>query len=150
MKIAFFKSRYGRPYDYYISVLTLSTYCHAELIFSDNMWFSCSSETGGAAYQNYYKDPKYKPYQWEILTLKITEKEEQIIRDWCNKMIGNKFDWKGFFPMFLYVIKQKNGIRFCSEICTEALQQILPLGLNSHLTSPGKLRKKLIKKEFVV
>jgi hypothetical protein len=120
LTLAFYKSKYGNWQDKLVSIITYSKYSHVELIFSDGMWFSSSPRDGGVR----YKQILAKDDHWDYITLpKISDKEEDIIRKWCDSKLNSPYDWMGIVGLLLPIIRECHWKWFCSEICVWALRQ---------------------------
>lgn len=107
---------------------------HVEFIFSNGVWFSSSPRDGGARFK--YIDTKYG--RWVYFDLDLTKTEEEMIYNWCQKIQGKKYDWKGILGFVIPFIKDDKDKRFCSECIVDGMQVINKLLVNfkSNKTTP--------------
>lgn len=116
MQVAFYNgwdNKDANIYDKLICIWTLSKYSHCEVIFSDGISFSSSPRDGGCRYKNI----TYKPNNWDIYDLAIDNEHEGILRNFCDRQVGKKYDWRGiFFSVFLPLDKHNPNRWFCSEV----------------------------------
>lgn len=142
MKIAFLK---GTGFvDRLIQLWTWGKYCHAELVFSDGVWFS--TELSSPFKTSFHRYTELSQY-WDFVELNITPEQEQEIRKFCTGELGCSYDWKGIFLSMILPLGRADPDKwFCSEVCAASLQTIgiLP-NIVAHRISPNKLYK-LLKK----
>lgn len=121
MRIAF---RIGDPEDRIdkaIAFITRSKCYHCELIFSDNVTASASPSDGGTRFTTIknLNDPE----KWKIFELDwINREEEQLIREFCNREDGCKYDWWALFLGPFIAIANSTDKWFCTEYCLQALR----------------------------
>lgn len=102
---------------------TFSKYCHAELVFSDDMWFSAREFTGGTQFVK-GPPPNERYSMYDFIELPIDVQGEARIRKWCEGETGCNYDVRGVLFSFLPIpIGWQSAEKwFCSEICCAALQ----------------------------
>lgn len=134
MKISFYYAAFGDKIDKAISLWTKGPYSHCELIFSDNIFFSSSYRDGGVRFKQISNLKN-----WNILNIEI--KNEEKVREWCEKQVGKKYDLLGVFMQIpnLSYIEDRNKW-YCSEICSHVLKKFGNYTDNTKI-SPNKLYK---------
>lgn len=113
-------------------------YSHVEIISESGYWYS-SSEVDGGVRSKQINDDKGN---WDYITLKVTEEEYQKVMKFMVFKLGKRYDRAGIFfaqvlgtMWFLHPEKY-----FCSEFCTEALQEIRMLcGMAGYSVTPARL-----------
>jgi len=130
---------------------TFSKYCHAELVFSDNMWFSAREFKDGT---QFVKGPptgeRYSMY--DFIELPISAEEEARVRKWCEGEVGCDYDTRGVVFSFLPIpIGWQSAEKwFCSEVCCAALQTVGWFrGYSAAAVSPRKLHQLAVEEEPV-
>lgn len=127
MKVAFYKNSKSffwkaiRIKQKYIQKLSwrYSRFSHVELVFSDGMSFSSSEQDHWVR----FKKIDFKVENWEFIDLNISIKQEQLIREWCEKKIWSDYNWWWiFFAMIFKFYTTWEDDYFCSQICIRALQ----------------------------
>jgi hypothetical protein len=112
MKIIFYLSVNGNWWDKIVAWWTCGKYSHCELLFSDGICFSSSPRDGGTR----FKKIDIISEHWN--EIEISSSHEIGIREWCEKHVGEKYDWLGVFM-------PKWGFRkrrcFCVEACLAPL-----------------------------
>ena len=144
MKIAFFRGwKYGDWRNRFIAIYTMGPYSHAELVFSDGMWFSSSPNENGVRYKPSL--PGSIDYQWVFLNLPVNAEDEAKLRAWCDGEVGCGYDWREVFRFAFPWFSCDDSRWFCSEICLAGLHE---LGLLTQYKqedySPNALYKLLI------
>ena len=106
--------------DKAIGIMSFGKYSHSELIFSSGHYsFSISPRDGGARVKNI----NFNPDHWDIVDLKLTDKEEIRILGECSKMAYYRYDYIGaLFSISPFCIKKKNK-GFCSQVITNLLSE---------------------------
>lgn len=137
MELVFYKGK-GKIWSSLVRWWTGSKYSHCELVLSDGTWISADPKAGRVRYtwQDISND-------WDRVEIKVTERQELIIRAWLDAQIGKKYDWCGILLSQVFTLGTDNPVRyFCSELCVEALQRIGKLsGVVSHRVDPGMLAR---------
>lgn len=152
MKVAFYKAK-GTLFDALIKIWTCPitelftgkwkhSYSHCEVIFSDGIWFSSSPRDGGVRYKYIVEAPD----TWDILTLDVPLQAELMVRDWCTKQVGKKYDWVGvLLGQLLHMGYIQDPHRwYCSEIVSTILLKVgkFPPGGTNEVT-PRELHDRL-------
>ena len=93
-------------------------YSHTELDFGVES-FSSSELDGGVR----FKIIKWKPENWDFISLEITDAQYKTLYKYAQKQDWNSYWWLGIFfaQTFNLNIKGSNTF-FCSEIVTKLLQ----------------------------
>lgn len=142
MEVLFKKTIAGDWLDKLVGWWTSSEVCHVELKFSDGICFS-STPKAGVRFKKIPKDDSV----WVSFTIRIDYKTEQIIRRWCEKEVGKKYDFLGIFG-FVFNRKVESPHRwYCSEICSRALEKGKVMDFEDWHLSPGAMYE-VIKKEL--
>lgn len=113
MKLAFYKA-FGPSatiLDNLIGIFSFGLYSHVEIIFVDGQSFSISPRDKGAR----FKRINYNPKHWKIIDILVTSDEEEVIRHWCQKLLGKKYDYSGALTSIAPVCIQDSNKLFCSE-----------------------------------
>lgn len=138
-----FKKEATSTFGTIIKAYTFSKYCHAELVFSDDQWFSAREFKGGT---KFVKGPpegeRFSMYDY--IPLPISPEAEARIRKWCEGEVGCDYDVRGVVFSFLPIpIGWQSAEKwFCSEICVAALQtEGWFRGYSAAAVSPRKLHK---------
>lgn len=141
MRVAFQKADQSM-YAGLIRWWTKSEYSHCELLFSDGMMFSSHVADKGT---RYVKNQYFNYLYWDVLEIPITDKQEKVMRDFCDSELYCRYDWWGiWFSQIIRMQREDPEKWFCSEICTTAWQRIGFLGDSRPCTfSPGKLYKRM-------
>lgn len=118
-----FKKEATSTFGKIIKAYTFSKYCHAELVFSDGMWFSAREFKGGTTFvKGPPENERFSMY--DFIPLPIGPEAEARIRRWCAGEVGCDYDVRGVVFSFLPIpIGWQSAEKwFCSEICCAALQ----------------------------
>lgn len=141
MKIAFYKAEFGLNWDRFVALITNGIYSHCELVFSDGACWSSSPRDGGTRYKTIEISD-----HWDCVDIHGDEINESIIRSWCNKHIGIKYDWIGAMGVGLHLPFQERHRMFCVEACISPLNEsFLSITLNPTM-SPNKFHKLISKR----
>lgn len=130
MKVIFYKAEQGNwtdkliawwtsPFKHKLNGDWLKSYSHVELLFSDGMMFSASQ------YENATRFTRRNPQSiaWVEVELDISWYEETLVRKFCQKHSGLKYDYVGVAG-FVFGNPDESSKWFCSEICMVSLQSI--------------------------
>lgn len=120
MKIAFYKAKYGNWQDKAISIATLSTYSHCELIFSDGVCASSSPRDGGVRFKKIEMDHKWDVFNI-VETGSFARLNEAIARNWFILHDGDTYDWIGAIASAVDIDLSSEGKKYCSRSCLLAL-----------------------------
>lgn len=145
MQVAF-KKNITSFFGKLITVWTRGKYCHTELVFSDGSFFSSDESDGGT---RFLKGPK-KGIEYDYLIVPVHSEIEALIKEFCEREDGCKYDKKGIVFSFLLIPLgyQNEEAWFCSEICVAALQLAgYCTGYTPARVHPNKLYK-ILKKEL--
>lgn len=136
MRIAFYKGE-GNIFDRLIRIWTKGKYSHCELVFSDGIFCSSDPRSNGVRYKFIECDET----KWDFAEILADIFDENIVRRWCNRKVGKKYDWLGIVLSQILPIGMNDPNRyFCSEFCTDALQQIGKMrGIKPSSESPSTL-----------
>ena len=121
IKIAFFRGA-GGFINKVVRAWTKSDYSHAELVMPDGLtWIGISPFKTSKLQARYNLD--YNPSEWDFITIKITEKQLDIINEFFDTTKGSQYDWIGMIlsQLLPYHIKRKNKW-YCSEWIAYALR----------------------------
>lgn len=124
-----------------IKAYTFSKYCHAELVFSDNTWFSAREFKDGTSFIP-GPPPGERFSMYNYIPLRLSREAETRIRAWCEREKGCDYDVRGVLFSFLPIpIGWQSAEKwFCSEICCAALQtEGWFTGYSAASVSPRKL-----------
>jgi hypothetical protein len=116
-------------------------YNHTEIRFSDGLCFAAHPADGGVRFKEKVIDDK----NWDIISIILTDEEEQKMRAWCEKQVGKPFDWLAFLG---FQLPAGFGIQdprrwYCSEVDARALTVIGIIGYYRRI-DPNKLYNLLI------
>lgn len=140
MKIALYKGKGGSLLNKIVNgairFWTRGPYSHAELVFSDGVWFS----TDPAALVVRLNPAGYDE-GYDFVDVFVTEEQERVVRAWAISQVGKGYDWVGIFlSQFLPLGVQEPNRWFCSEIVTAALQRIgIFAGVKPSSVHPNRL-----------
>lgn len=152
MKIAFYKGLnrlpYPKPLDLAISMTTMNSYTHVELVFPDGMWFTSSPRDGGVRFKRIIP----KPYTWDVYGLGVSNRCVDIMRAHAEKLASGpviKYDvigalFSGFDLCF------PNDKMFCSEAVDEVMSSCIPGLPKPCKTNPGSLYRHLAKTGLIL
>ena len=154
MKVTFYGNRQGNFVDKAIRWWTSNfkdkfngawrdSYSHSELLFSDGVMFSASQYNNSTRFTN--KNPK--SIAWVDVEVGITWEQEKLVRKFCQKQDGKKYDYLGVLG---FVIGNSDAPNrwFCSEVCVRALQEAgLFEGVTPSKVSPNQLYNLLKEKK---
>jgi len=120
-----------------------SMYSHVEIVFEDGYWFSSSEQDKGVRKKKIVDNKN----NWDYLRVPLTDEQEELVRDWCESQIANRYNWWGIF--FCQVLKTMWFIKphdyFCSQYCAKALQRVSILcGVDAITINPGRLREEVL------
>ena len=138
-----FKRSTGGFLDKAICWKTGSPYCHVELMLAgpidDAQCFS-SRQPHGTGFANInLRDDKI----WDLVVLPLNPSQENALLNFCKGCGSKEYDWVGILGFVLPWGEHDDYDRFCSEICTEALQKVLGWfpDVKPWKTSPADLYK---------
>lgn len=143
VKVIFYKAE-GKFMDKLIRWYTKSQYSHCELLCSDGRIFSSDGwNDNGVRYST-----NYNLNNWDILTIPLKDEMRRHLRDWCDSMVGQGYDWTGLARFVLPFIPQMDNRWFCSELCGAALRYVgvLSMDLKYHGLTPQDLFNEIIKR----
>lgn len=137
LQLAFYKARKGGLLDWVIDTFTGGKgYSHVQFLFSDGKSFVCSPRIGGCRFET----TEYKADEWDMITVPLTDQEEETVREFCEQQDGKKYDWFGALgipmPDFFHQNKKK---WFCTEVVITSFQQVrMMVPLKPWKYSPNK------------
>lgn len=138
--LAFYKAGTG-IFSRAIRWKTGGPYSHVELMLAgpiENAWCFSSREPNGTRFTHIdLRDET----QWTLVPLVLTPEQEQHLLIFCQGCGEKEYDWLGILGFVLPWGEHDDHDRFCSEICTEALQKVLGMspGVKAWMTSPNAL-----------
>jgi len=143
LKVAFYKSdcKYVNIGDTIVNKFTGGLgFSHVELVLNvDGKYYQYSSTFVDGGVRR--KEHIYDTSVWKYKNFTISHQEYELILDFYNAIMGNKYDILGLLGFIIPVIDRVDKW-FCSESCSRALQIIgfkqLML-LESSRISPNKL-----------
>lgn len=143
-----FKRNTGGLFDRSIAWKTKSQFVHAELVLAGPLksaeCFSSRQPNGtGFAYID-LTDSRI----WTVVALPVTQRQSDALQDFCDGCGHKSYDWLGILGFVLPWGEHDDHDRFCSEICTEALQKMLGCwpDVKSWETSPMDLYELVVKR----
>ena len=111
------------PFSVLCRLYTWSPASHVELVFSDGMSIYPAMENGHIIMTktNYRNEIHFE--------LDVTEKEEQMIRDWAHDQIGKPYDYTALAPFNVLIPRTKKQWKdhkqwMCSEFAAYGLEVI--------------------------
>jgi len=111
--------------DKVIEWKTGGPFVHVELILSgpisNALCFSSRQPNGTSFAHLDLLDDKI----WEVEMLPLRSTQEEDLMAFCAGCGSKSYDWMGILGFVLPFGEHDDHDRFCSEICTEALQKIL-------------------------
>jgi hypothetical protein len=121
IKVAFYKGK-GDLFNKIVRWWTKSPYSHVELILPDGVtWIRIGPFSSSKL--SAIKKEKWEPQNWDFVTLKVSEEQLAIIKQFFERTQGCKYDWFGMILSHLipFKIKQR-GKWYCSEWIAHALK----------------------------
>ena len=119
-------------------------FSHVELVFNRtpgtyDLCFSSSWRDGGVRFKRIRLDDARR---WTLIELPVSRQRAALVRDWCLRRLGGRYDVPGVLAFKLPLVRQGLNWWFCSEICTAALQQAgLFAAIQPHRVSPNRLHR---------
>lgn len=135
-QMAFYKGK-GRFFDKVVRWWTGGKYSHCELVFSNDTYFSADAWENEVRFKRMFPNPE----NWDFVALNLTQKEELVVRAWCDSQEGKRYDYTGILLSQVMPLHIEDPNRwFCSELCVAALQRVgrLP-GLLAQDIDPSEL-----------
>jgi len=122
-------------------------YTHSELVFGE-LSFSSSEVDNGTR----IKKILFKNENWDFITIKLEQEEYKDVLGFCMERIWKPYNWYWiFFAQILNFNLKGNDTWFCSEICTEALQQASILcGVSAVFVEPAELCYRLLEEWYKI
>ena len=71
-----------------------------------------------------------RKYTWEYnYKLDISDKQERVLRDWCESQLGKPYDYTALAPLNVLIPRQKKQWKddsrwMCSELCAYGLELV--------------------------
>lgn len=141
-----FKRHCDGFFDRAICWKTGGPFCHVELVLEGPLYhalcFSSRAPHGtGFAYLNLVDQSI-----WDVVILSLTVEQEAQLLAFVNGCGTKEYDWLGILGFVLQWGEHDDKDRFCSEICTEALQKVLGYfpGVKPWMTSPMDLYRLVV------
>ena len=121
IKVAFYKGR-GDLFNKIVRWWTKSPYSHTELILPDGVTWIRIGPFSSSKLSAITRE-KWDVEQWDFVTLKVTEEQVTIIKEFFERTKGCRYDWWGMILSHIvpFKIKQK-GKWYCSEWIAYALR----------------------------
>ncbi len=122
MKIRFTASLL--PLSPLIRLWTWSRVSHCEFEFSDGIQIVAAMEAGRVI------ATRNRKYTWEYnYKLDISDKQERVLRDWCESQLGKPYDYTALAPLNVLIPRQKKQWKddsrwMCSELCAYGLELV--------------------------
>lgn len=141
--LAFKTPKDGNFFSKAICWKTNGLFCHVELMLAgpldDALCFS-SREPHGTGFTHI---DLTNSTVWDVVVLPVTSAQEAQLLAFANGCGTKEYDWMGILGFILPWGEHDDKDRFCSEVCTEALQKVLGYfpGVKPWMTSPWDLYK---------
>lgn len=106
-------------------------YCHTELVFSNNDWFSSREFSNAVSFsRGIPKGEKIEDY--DFIEIPCTVEEEERLRKWCEREQFNEdgtrcgYDKQAILFQFLPIPISWQSVKdwFCTEVCSAAIQTL--------------------------
>ena len=138
--VTFYKSTFGEWDDKIIDKVTGGLgYSHCEILTSTNKSIGAHYKDGGVIeceYNDILDDPR-----WDVYVLDI---DPDKVMKYLIGALGDPYDLKGVLITALTPFKKDNkGSKWCSELCSKALNEELKDQFNP-LSMPNELARKII------
>ena len=137
LRLAFYRGRdHGSWLDRLVARHDRGPHSHVEIAFANGLCASSSWRDGGVRFRRVDLDDGH----WDTLPVPASPRDATIVRHWCARRVGGRYDVPGVLAFKLPLVRERLGWWFCSEFVAAALQRIgrLP-GVRPASLSPNGL-----------